>query len=57
MKKIGMIGLGNMGSAVARNIQRAKYPLYVYDINKEAGKNVIDNGGIVTNSPKAFKQC
>ncbi len=52
MKKIGMIGLGNMGSAVARNIQRAKYPLYIYDINKEAGKNVIDNGGIVTNSPK-----
>ena len=52
MKKIGMIGLGNMGSAVARNIQRANYPLYVYDINKEAGKNVIDKGGIVTNSPK-----
>ena len=41
-----------MGSAVASNIQRANYPLYVYDINKEAGKNVIDNGGIVTNSPK-----
>ena len=38
MKKIGMIGLGNMGSAVARNIQ-INYPLYVYDINKEAGKN------------------
>ena len=52
MKKIGMIGLGNMGSAVARNIQRANYPLYVYDINPKAGKNVIDKGAIVTNSPK-----
>ena len=52
MKKIGMIGLGNMGSAVARNIQRAKYPLYIYDINKEAGKKVINKGAIVTNSPK-----
>ncbi len=52
MKKIGMIGLGNMGSAVARNIQRADYPLYVYDINKEAGKKVIDKGAMVTNSPK-----
>jgi len=52
MKKIGMIGLGNMGSAVARNIQRANYPLYVYDINKEAGKKVINKGAIVTNSPK-----
>ena len=47
-----MIGLGNMGSAVAQNIQRAKFPLYVYDINKKAGKNVIDKGAIVTNSPK-----
>ena len=41
-----------MGSAVASNIQRANYPLYIYDINKKAGKNIIDNGGIVTNSPK-----
>mgnify|MGYP001310136062 FL=1 len=49
---IGFIGLGNMGSAVARNIQRANYPLYVYDINKEAGKKVINKGAIVTNSPK-----
>ena len=52
MKKIGMIGLGNMGSAVASNIQRAKFPLYVYDINKNAGKKIINNGAIVTNSPK-----
>ena len=52
MKKIGMIGLGNMGSAVASNIQRAKFPLYVYDINKDAGKKIINKGAIVTNSPK-----
>ena len=41
-----------MGSAVARNIQRANFPLYVYDINPKAGKNVIDKGAIVINSPK-----
>lgn len=52
MKKIGVIGLGNMGSAVARNVQRANFPLYVYDINKEVGKKFIVNGGIWKNSPK-----
>ena len=51
-----MIGLGNMGSAVARNIQRANYPLYVYDINKEAGKNVIDKWWYSYKLPKrSFK--
>ena len=52
MKKIGVIGLGNMGSAVARNIQRANFSLYVYDINKEAGDKLIANGAIWKNSPK-----
>ena len=52
MKKIGLIGLGNMGSAVARNVQRANFPLYVYDINKEVGKKFIVNGAIWKNSPK-----
>ena len=52
MKKIGVIGLGNMGSAVARNIQRANFSLYVYDINKESGDKLIANGAIWKNSPK-----
>ncbi len=52
MKKIGVIGLGNMGSAVARNIQRANFPLYVYDIRKDVGKKLIEKGAIWKNSPK-----
>ena len=52
MKKIGVIGLGNMGSAVARNIQRADFPLYVYDIKKNVGEKLIANGAIWKNSPK-----
>lgn len=52
MKKIGVIGLGNMGSAVARNIQRANFPLYVHDIRKDVGKKLIDKGAIWKNSPK-----
>ena len=52
MKKIGVIGLGNMGSAVARNIQRANFPLYVHDIRKDVGKKLIEKGAIWKNSPK-----
>ena len=52
MKKIGVIGLGNMGSAVARNIQRANFPLYIYDIKNDVGKNLIDKGAIWKKSPK-----
>ena len=52
MKKIGVIGLGNMGSAVARNVQRANFPLYIYDIKKETGTKLISNGAIWKNSPK-----
>ena len=52
MKKIGVIGLGNMGSAVARNIQRANFPVYVHDIRKDVGKKLIEKGAIWKNSPK-----
>ena len=52
MKKIGVIGLGIMGSAVARNIQRANFPLYVHDIKKDVGKKLIEKGAIWKNSPK-----
>ena len=41
MKKVGVIGLGNMGSAVAKNILRANFPLSVYDIRKEASDNLL----------------
>ncbi len=52
MKKIGVIGLGNMGSALARNIQRANFPLYIHDIRKDVGKKLIEKGAIWKNSPK-----
>ena len=52
MKKIGVIGLGNMGSAVAKNILRANFPLSVYDIRKEAGDKLVAAGAVWKNSPK-----
>ena len=44
MKKVGVIGLGNMGSAVAKNILRANFPLSVYDIIIEAGNKLVEAG-------------
>ena len=34
-RKVGFIGLGSMGKAMATNIARAGYPLTVFDIRKE----------------------
>ena len=52
MKKVGVIGLGNMGSAVAKNILRANFPLTIHDIRKEAGDKLIADGAVWKNSPK-----
>ena len=41
-----------MGSAVAKNILRANFPLSVFDIRKEAGDKLIANGAMWKNSPK-----
>ena len=46
MKKIGVIGLGNMGSAVAKNILRANFPLSVYDIRKEASDKLLKSATV-----------
>jgi 3-hydroxyisobutyrate dehydrogenase-like beta-hydroxyacid dehydrogenase len=51
MIKVGFIGLGNMGGAVARNIQRAGFDLTVHDIRKEAAKKLIEHGASWADTP------
>lgn len=34
MTQVGFIGLGNMGGAAARNLQRAGFALTVHDLRK-----------------------
>ena len=43
-KKIGFIGLGNVGSKLANNIIKNGFTLYVYDINKISSKQLISKG-------------
>ncbi len=52
--KIGFIGLGNMGTAAARNLQRAGFELFVYDVRADAGATLIDNGATWVVSPAAM---
>ena len=50
-KKIGFIGLGNVGSKVAYNILKNKnYSLYVFDLNKKTSKKLVSQGAILSNS-------
>jgi len=51
MFKVGFIGLGNMGSAAARNIQRAGFPLVVHDINRATGDRLVEKGATWADSP------
>ena len=50
METVGFIGLGNMGGPVAGHIQRAGYPLVVYDLRAEATGPFLARGATAANS-------
>lgn len=52
METIGFIGLGNMGGGMANNIQKAGYPMVVYDLREEAARPLLDGGARLANSPE-----
>jgi 3-hydroxyisobutyrate dehydrogenase-like beta-hydroxyacid dehydrogenase len=51
METVGFIGLGNMGGGMSANIQRAGYPLVVYDIREEVTRPLLEGGARLANSP------
>jgi 3-hydroxyisobutyrate dehydrogenase-like beta-hydroxyacid dehydrogenase len=50
--KVGMIGLGNMGAAVAHNLRRAGFDLVVNDIRREAGEAFEAYGAVWADTPR-----
>jgi 3-hydroxyisobutyrate dehydrogenase-like beta-hydroxyacid dehydrogenase len=50
--RIGFIGLGKMGSGLAKNLIRAGYDVLLFDINPEAVDAVLKVGGSYAPSPK-----
>ncbi len=52
MKTIGFIGLGVMGSRMASNLQKAGYPIVIYNRTKEKAQDLINKGAKWVNTPK-----
>ena len=50
MQTVGFIGLGNMGGPVAGHIQRAGFPMFVYDLREQATRLFRERGATVVNS-------
>ncbi|UJL45584.1 NAD(P)-dependent oxidoreductase [Virgibacillus sp. NKC19-16] len=46
-KKVGFLGLGNMGFPMARNLLRAGYTVYGVDVNRDSEKRFAEIGGKV----------
>ena len=44
MDTVGFIGLGKMGVGMAGNIQKAGYPMVVYDVREAATKPLLGRG-------------
>lgn len=56
MKKVGVVGLGAMGGPMAKNLLKAGFPLFVFDINKAAVEDLVNDGAIPANSGKEAAQ-
>ncbi|NVO58390.1 NAD(P)-dependent oxidoreductase [Rhodobacteraceae bacterium B1Z28] len=52
--KVGFIGLGTMGGNAAKNIIRAGFETYVFDLRREAAEPHIAMGASWADSPKAL---
>ena len=52
METIGFIGLGNLGSPMAQNIQRAGYSMVVHDAREGATRALLDGGARLAASPE-----
>jgi 3-hydroxyisobutyrate dehydrogenase len=57
METVGFIGLGNMGGPVAGHIQRAGYPLIVYDIRESTTVPFRERGASTAGSAAELAAC
>ena len=56
-RKIGFIGLGNVGGKLAGSILRNGGELWVRDLDRDAAQPFIDGGAIWADSPKAMAEA
>ena len=53
IKRLGFIGLGNLGVHLAASLVRAGYPLTVHDLNHAAASTLLAEGATWADSPQA----
>lgn len=53
---IGFIGLGKMGAGICSNIQKAGFPLIVYNRTRAKTERFANEGAIIANSPREVAQ-
>jgi 3-hydroxyisobutyrate dehydrogenase-like beta-hydroxyacid dehydrogenase len=51
--KIGFIGLGNMGAAIAANLVRAHHEVAVWNRSADKARGLVEAGAVLAASPKA----
>jgi 3-hydroxyisobutyrate dehydrogenase-like beta-hydroxyacid dehydrogenase len=51
-ERIGFIGLGNMGGAIALRLLRAGYPMAVLDLDENKMRPLVEQGAETTSSPE-----
>jgi 3-hydroxyisobutyrate dehydrogenase-like beta-hydroxyacid dehydrogenase len=51
VKSIGVIGLGNMGRPIARNILKGGFEVAVYDLNQAAVQSLVEQGARAASRP------
>ena len=56
MERVGYIGLGIMGSAIARNLMKAGYSLVVHNRSQAIVRQLVEEGAIAADSPKAVAE-
>jgi len=52
MERVGFVGLGTMGAAMAANLVRAGYPLHVWNRSPGRARALVENGAIESRSPR-----
>jgi 3-hydroxyisobutyrate dehydrogenase-like beta-hydroxyacid dehydrogenase len=55
-KRIGLVGLGLMGSGMARNLIASGWDLFVYDIDPQKVEAVVSWGGRAVKNPEKFSE-
>lgn len=56
LERIGFIGLGNMGGAIALRLLRAGYPMAVLDVDDNKMRPIVEEGATTASSPRELAE-